>query len=397
MAYDTTTSVTDDVTDNLAQYHNELKTAIDHVMSATAYAAYKSATSMTGNVTLTDSDFPIQSYSPTAARDLTMPAVASTNHAFYIVNRSATYVITVKNSGGTTLGTVAVSSSALYFSDGANGWYSVSGGSSGGGGYPCEARLTLSTGVPVPTTELTAQGTLYLTKYNGDKVSVYDGSSWTSLTLGSDLSITLSSLATASKLYDIFAYSNAGVLAIESLVWTSDTARATALTTQNGVYVKSGDATRRYIGTIYIDGSKQCYQSKLHNYVFNLNNPVDFFLQKDVDTPHSYNSATYRYYNNDSTQYVDYVVGIDNFVISASISGQWADVAAGETGYAAIGLDNTTALSPTASFSLDGRDVVPVFINRGGSGVGLHKLTMLEAAVGTVTMGNYTLSAVVKG
>jgi len=270
-------------------------------------------------------------------------------------------------------------------------------GGSGGDKYPCEARLTLSTGVPVPTSELTAQGTLYLTKYNGDQVAVYTGSAWTTLTLGSDLSITLSGLATASKLYDIFAYSNSGTLAIESLVWTSDTARATALTTQNGVYVKSGDATRRYIGTIYIDSSKQCYQSKLHNYVFNINNPVDFFLQKDVDTSHSYASSTYRYYNNDSTQYVDYVVGIDNFVILASISGQWSNVAAAEFGYAAIGLDNTTALSPVASFSFDGRDVVPVFINRGVSGVGLHKLNMLEAAVGTVTMGNYTLSAVVKG
>ncbi len=126
MAYDTTTSVTDDVTDNLASYHNQLKTAIDHVMSATGYAAYTRAQSMTANVTLTDSDLPVQSFSPTAARDLTLPTVASTNHAFYVINRSATYEITVKNSGGTVISRISVNGSAMLVSDGANGWYVVS-------------------------------------------------------------------------------------------------------------------------------------------------------------------------------------------------------------------------------------------------------------------------------
>lgn len=128
MAYDPTTSVVDDVNDNLAQYHNELVTAITHLMSAVPYASYKRAQSMTGNVTLTDADFPIQSFSPTAARDLTLPALASTNHAYYVMNRSATYMITVKDSGGATLGTIAVSSAALIVSDGANAWSLVSGG-----------------------------------------------------------------------------------------------------------------------------------------------------------------------------------------------------------------------------------------------------------------------------
>lgn len=134
MSYDTTTTVTNDVTDNLALYHNEFKTAIDHLMSAAAYAAYVNAQSMTGNVTLVDGDFPIQSFSPTAARNLTLPAVASTNHAFYVINRSGTYAITVKNAGGTTIVTVSAGGSAILLSDGSNGWYSVSGSGSSSGG-----------------------------------------------------------------------------------------------------------------------------------------------------------------------------------------------------------------------------------------------------------------------
>lgn len=127
MAYDTITSVVDDLTDNLATYSNQKKTAIDKLMSAAAYASYVRTQSMTANVTLTDADFPIQSFSPTAARDLTLPTVASTNHAFYVVNRSGTYTITVKNSGGTTVYSLTSGSSVLLVSDGTNGWYGIGG------------------------------------------------------------------------------------------------------------------------------------------------------------------------------------------------------------------------------------------------------------------------------
>lgn len=134
MAYDNLTNVTDDVDDNLAEYHNELVTALEHVMSAAAFAGYTRAQSMTGSVTLTDADLPIQSFNPTAARDLSLPTVAETNHAFFVYNRASLYDITVKNSGGTTIGTVSAETAGLFFSDGVNGWTTISGGSGGGGG-----------------------------------------------------------------------------------------------------------------------------------------------------------------------------------------------------------------------------------------------------------------------
>lgn len=123
--YDATTSVTDGITDNLAQYHNELKTAIEHAMSASAYAAYCTPASMTGNITLTDADLPVLSYSPTAARDLTLPAVATTNHSFYVINRSATYAITIKKADTSTLITLGAGQNAMLASDGANDWYAI--------------------------------------------------------------------------------------------------------------------------------------------------------------------------------------------------------------------------------------------------------------------------------
>lgn len=266
----------------------------------------------------------------------------------------------------------------------------------GGDKYPCEARLTLETGVPISSTDQDAKATVYLTKFMGDQVAVYDGSSaWTTLTLGSDLSITLSTLS-ASLPHDIFAYSNSGILAIEGLAWTNTTTRATALTTQNGVYVKSGATTRRYIGTIYLDSSKQCYDAKLHRWVWNYYNRADRKLYKDVDTAHTYASTTLRYYNNDSNQYVDFVCGIEEDIIPASIAGQWSAITTGtDTGYAYIGIDSgTVGQAPFAASSINGRSVSPVFIS--GYTVGYHKLTIIEAASNSVDFGNYTLSAIIK-
>jgi hypothetical protein len=367
-AFDTTTTVTDGVTDNLAQYHNELKTAIDHVMSAAAYAAYCTPASMTGNVTLTDASLPILSYAPTAARDLTLPVVATTNHAFYVINRSGTYAITVKDAAAATITTVAINATTFLVSDGANSWYPMGGGAltkaaasdvttgtddakyvtalaiknsvnvpnvapvtdghvmtvvsgawtsaAGGGGgdkYPMEARLTLETGVPISTTDQTAKTTLYLTKYKGDQIVVYSGTAWSTIALGADISITLASL-TAGLPYDVYVYNNAGTLTLELTAWTNTTTRATALTTQNGVYVKTGATTRRYIGTICIQATGQCEDSSARRLIWNYYNRAQKVCY-GVDTTNSwaYTTATFRAANNNTTDGVGrvaVVVGI---------------------------------------------------------------------------------------
>jgi hypothetical protein len=113
----------------------------------------------------------------------------------------------------------------------------------------CQGRLTLTSGTPVDTADVASSSNIYWTPYNGNNISLYDGSSaWTTLTFA-EQTIALASL-TAGKLYDIFAYNNSGAIAFDApLAWTSDTARATALTLQNGIYVKNGATTRRYLGT----------------------------------------------------------------------------------------------------------------------------------------------------
>ena len=41
-----------------------------------------------------------------------------------------------------------------------------------------EGRLTLTSGTPVTTADVTGAGTIYFSPYNGSRVAIYDGSKW---------------------------------------------------------------------------------------------------------------------------------------------------------------------------------------------------------------------------
>ena len=120
----------------------------------------------------------------------------------------------------------------------------------GGNRYANDFRLTLTTGVPVTTTDVLTATNIFLTPTGrGNSIGLFNGSTWQLLHSAEVSTGTLT--ATVDKPYDVFAYNNAGVVTLETLVWTSDTVRATALVLQDGVWSKTGDLTRRYIGTFY--------------------------------------------------------------------------------------------------------------------------------------------------
>lgn len=106
----------------------------------------------------------------------------------------------------------------------------------------CNFRLTLTSTVPVTTSDVTGVSTVYITPYIGNRIALYDGATW-NLREGVEGAIATGALS-ASKIYDVFVYDNAGTPASETLAWTNDTTRATGLTYQNGVVVKTGDATQ---------------------------------------------------------------------------------------------------------------------------------------------------------
>jgi hypothetical protein len=125
MARDTITSVTDDVDDNLAEYSNQKKIAIDKLTVSTAYSDYGTTITMSASLTLTDASNPIQSVDTNGAvRDVNLPTVAVTNHPYYIINRGAN-TITVKNASATVITYIFAGAIDVLYSDGVNGWYSV--------------------------------------------------------------------------------------------------------------------------------------------------------------------------------------------------------------------------------------------------------------------------------
>jgi hypothetical protein len=212
-----------------------------------------------------------------------------------------------------------------------------------------DARLTLETGVSASTTDQTAKTTLYLTPYKGNRIAVYSGTAWSILALAADISITLAGL-TAALPYDVYVYSNAGTLTLELTAWTNTTTRATALTTQDGIYVKTGAATRRYVGTICIAATGQCEDSVAKRFVWNYYNRLPRKLYvTDATASWTYQTATWRSANNSTANRVEVVIGVSDEPINIRVL-----VSATQTNAAyraaGIGLDKTNNNDAEASY-----------------------------------------------
>lgn len=187
----------------------------------------------------------------------------------------------------------------------------------------CGGRLTLATGVPVTTTDQTGKTTVYFTPYIGDRIGLYDGSSAWNVVTFTELSVVVPT--TTVTPFDIFCYNNSGTATLETLNWTNDTTRATALTYQNGVLVKTGATTRRYLGTGRTTGvSGQTESSTSKRYLWNYYNRAKVGLKCfDSTDTWSYTTATWRASNNNTTEgtgRVGIVCGVVEDTIIANFS-----------------------------------------------------------------------------
>jgi len=254
----------------------------------------------------------------------------------------------------------------------------------------CEGRLTLTTGVAVTTSDVTAAGTVYFTPFKGNKVWLYNGTSgWSPYTF-TERSIALSG-GSASKPHDLFLYDNAGTLTLDLVAWTDDTTRATTLALQDGILVKSGATARRYLGTIYSDGSKQCEDSLAKRNVWNVVNRV-LRSMKVLEATNSwtYTTNNYRQARASTANQLEMVRGLDEDMAEAEVMVSYGNSSAGPNGIAAIGVDVTNAMSADC---INGIASVPVTTYttyvlakyKGRPGIGRHILTWLERSTATGT------------
>lgn len=259
-----------------------------------------------------------------------------------------------------------------------------------------EFRLTLTSGTPVTTADVTSSSTIYCCPYKGSTISLYVGSRWV-MHQSAQFSLALSGL-TASRPYDVFCYSNAGVPTLEFLAWSSDTARATSLTFQDGVLVKSGDATRRYLGTFYTTGTTTTADSAANRYLWNYYNKVVRPMYRNETTASwTYTTATARQANAATANQLNFVIGVSEDAVRATLQAMASNTTAGVTAYIGIGLDSTSTIA-TGSIRGGGRLLVAATLQPmtafydGLIAAGRHYLSWLEysAATGTTTWSGTT-------
>lgn len=257
----------------------------------------------------------------------------------------------------------------------------------------CNGRLTLTTALPVTTADVTAATTLFWTPTRGNRCALYDGSRWTVRSFA-ELSIAVP--ATTSQMYDVWLYDNAGTLALELLAWTNDTTRATALVAQDGVWVKTGVTTRRYLGSFRTTGvSGQTEDSFTKRFVWNYYNRARRPVRvTEATNSWNYSTHTWRQANGAAGNQIAVVVGVAESPIDLGVLSVASHSTAGHYGAVGIGEDSTSAI---AAGSLTGQVNAPVatyqFLLRATlttvPAIGYHFYAWLEIGNGTVTLTFY--------
>lgn len=251
-------------------------------------------------------------------------------------------------------------------------------------------RLSLVTADPVPSTDQTAKTSVYLTPFKGNRIALYTGRHW-AVHASAEVSLALGTLADGTKPYDVFAYSSSGTVTLEFLVWSSTTARATALVRQDGVWCKTGALTRRYVGTFMPTATTTTEDSEANRYLFNADNRVPRSLAKyETGTTWTYTTNTLRPFNNSTANRVNFVTGLDEEVIRAQVTATVECSVDDVATRADVGVDSTSTGSATLKIINNVpaayRHVVAATYH-GRPGVGQHYLQFLEAseATGTTT------------
>lgn len=252
-------------------------------------------------------------------------------------------------------------------------------------------RLTLTTGVPVTTSDVTAATTLYCCPYKGNRIALYDGSTRWNIRSSAQFSLAVGTL-TANRPYDVFCYDNAGTPTLEFTSWTSDTARTTALVYQDGVLVKSGATTRRYLGTFWTTSATQTQDALAGRHLWNYYHRVlkDMRVLDGTNT-WTYTTATIRQARATASNQLDFVIGVSEDAVRADVAASSTNGSASVARTVGIGLDSTSAFAA----AMVAQSTAAAASARAGTSAhfdariaeGRHYLAWLEysAATGTTT------------
>lgn len=249
-------------------------------------------------------------------------------------------------------------------------------------------RITLTSGTPVTTTDVTGAATIYCTPYKGSRISLYTASGWVTYQ-SAEFSLALSGLVNG-RPYDVFCYSNAGVPTLEFLAWTSTTARATALVYQDGILVKSGATTRRYLNTFYTTSATTTEDSQANRYLWNYYNRISRpILKQAASASWTYAASPWRQAQGSTANQINFVIGVAEDTVNATVTtGAIASVAL-QTVQVAVGINTITGPSSVIPNMNCTNASTTCLVNSltAFPAIGLNYLAFLERtdAAGTVT------------
>lgn len=271
-------------------------------------------------------------------------------------------------------------------------------------------RLTLTSGVPVTSSDVTSTSIIYYTPWKTGRIHTYDGGSWTAHVTG-EVSIDISGLGLVQNTtYDIFAYWDGANIVLElSAPWMGST-RTDALARQDGILVKASDHSRRYLGTFRTDASPHTTcDTKLQRFLWNFYNRVRRTLVKtEATSTWTYALTSWRVARANAANAVEFVVG-DAQCVQLRVR---TIAAASTTGWACpvgIGIDSTTVNSATSHGALTNNSMYVdcSAIYNDYPAIGYHKAYWLEITGGTtvtfhgqptaITWGNFGITGELEG
>lgn len=249
-------------------------------------------------------------------------------------------------------------------------------------------RLTLTSGLPVTTSDISAATTVYYTPFRNNLVRLWNGLQWQTVEF-SETSLALGTL-TSGLPYDVFGYLSSGNLALEMLAWASTSARATAISYQDGRLCKTGDKSRLYLGTFFTTSTTQTADSESNRFLWNMYNRVSrCILARDTTDSYVYSTATFRSANNNNSNgagRVALMVGFAEEYVQVQRYQVFANDTATTVAFSGIGIDSITVNSaqfgvqtqvPSANFL-----AIAFAFYRGILSAGHHFIQQLEMAAG---------------
>lgn len=248
-------------------------------------------------------------------------------------------------------------------------------------------RLTLTSGVPFTTSDVTGASTLYYTPFKGNQISLFTGLGWTLYTF-SQTSLVLTGL-TSDTNYDVFisrVFPGIITLALSS-AWASDTTRTDALTLQDGIMVLASDTSKRFLGTIRTTSTTTTEDSAAKRFVWNANNSKTRSLAV-LESTNSWNYFTnaFRAVNGNAANCFEYVQG-DSMMLAVTAVGLSSASGGTQTVSIGIGIDSTSVSSAMQmggnALSSQAQQLQGGY--KGYPALGYHKITWLEYGGTNVT------------